>query len=273
MEEIARAIEEGFIYQGQKSPTTGQPRGSKVTDEPASAFVLCIQNHDQVGNRPFGERLNQEIDAARYAVASTLLLFAPEPPLLFMGQEFAASTPFLFFTDHNPELGRLVTEGRRGEFSGFRAFADEDLRESIPDPQADSTFLSSKLKLRERRTNAGIYALYRALLELRRRDPVLSVTDRTTVDAAALGAQAIAVHRWRGNDHRVLVANFGAATSLPISETPVLRDLPEGRLNLVLSTANRRFGGSGERAWIRGRGSSARVEVPARTAAIFAVGE
>jgi len=273
MEEIARAIKEGFIYQGQKSLSTGRPRGSKVTDEPVSAFVFNIQNHDQVGNRPFGERLHHEIDAGRYAVASTLLLFAPEPPLLFMGQEFGASTPFLFFTDHNPELGRLVTEGRRGEFSGFRAFADENLRESIPDPQAESTFLSSKLKLRERRTNAGMYALYRALLELRRGDPVLSVSDRTTVDAEALGAQAIAVRRWQGDDHRVLIANFGAATSLPISETPVLRDLPEGRISLVLSTSNRRFGGSGERAGVRGRGSAARVEMPARTATIFAIGE
>src|SRR4029453_9445291 len=144
----------------------------------------------------------------------------------------------------------------RGEFSGFRAFADEDLRESIPDPQADSTFLSSKLKLRERRTNAGIYALYRALLELRREDPVLSVSDRATVDAEALGAQTITVHRWRGNDGRVLIANFGAATSLPISETPVLRDLPDGRPRLVLSTADRRFGGSGERVLVRGRGES-----------------
>jgi maltooligosyltrehalose trehalohydrolase len=273
MEEIARAIEQGFLYQGQRSPSSGRPRGSKVTDEPASAFVLCIQNHDQVGNRPFGERLNHEIDPGRYAVASTLLLFAPETPLLFMGQEFAASTPFLYFTDHHDELGRLVTEGRRGEFSGFRAFADEDLRESIPDPQAESTFLSSKLKLRERRTNAGIYALYRALLELRRDDPLLSIADRTQVHAEALGAQALAVHRWNDDDHRVLIANFGAATSLPIGETPVLRDLPNGRLRLVLSTGNRRFGGNGERASIRGRGSSARVEVPARAAAILAIGD
>jgi maltooligosyltrehalose trehalohydrolase len=188
-----------------------------------------------------------------------------------MGQEFAASTPFLYFTDHNPDLGRLVTEGRRGEFSGFRAFADEDLRGSIPDPQADATFLGSKLKLRERRTNAGIYALYHTLLELRREDAVLAKADRASVHAEVLGAQALAVHRWQGDDHRVLIANFGAATSLSIAETPVLRDLPDGHLRLVLSTANRRFGGSGERAWVRGRGPSARVEVPARTAAIVAV--
>jgi maltooligosyltrehalose trehalohydrolase len=273
MEEIAQAIEQGFTYQGQVSPTTGSPRGTRVTDEPASAFVFCLQNHDQVGNRPFGERLHHEIDAGRYAVASALLLFAPEPPLLFMGQEFAASTPFLYFTDHNEELGRLVTEGRRGEFSGFRAFADETMRASIPDPQAESTFLSSKLKLDERRTNAGIYALYREFLRLRREDPVLTAADRTRVHAEALGAQALAVHRWQGEEHRLLIANFGAATSLPIAETPLLCDLPDGRCRLVLSTANHRFGGTGERAGVRGRGRTARFEVPARSAALFAIGE
>jgi maltooligosyltrehalose trehalohydrolase len=273
MEEIAKAIEGGFTYQGQPSPTTGKPRGTKVTDEPASAFVFCLQNHDQVGNRPFGERLLHDIDAGRYAVASALLLFAPETPLLFMGQEFAASTPFLYFTDHHEELGRLVTEGRRGEFSGFRAFADEDMRASIPDPQAESTFLSSKLKRGERRTNAGISALYRELLRLRREDPVLSAADRTRVRSAALGAQALAVHLWQGDEHRVLIANFGAATSLSVEATPILRDLGDRRLRLVLSTANRRFAGSGGRVSVRGWARSARVQVPARSAAIFAPAE
>ena len=88
-------------------------------------------------------------------MAAALLLFAPETPMLFMGQEFAASTPFLFFTDFNPELGRLVTEGRRSEFAAFRAFADPDVRDSIPDPQAEATFLASKLDLDERQTNAS----------------------------------------------------------------------------------------------------------------------
>ena len=146
-EEIAQGIAGGFIYQGQVSPRTGEPRGTRVTDEPGSAFVFCTQNHDQVGNRPFGERLNHQIDAGRYAAATALLLFAPETPMLFMGQEFAASTPFLFFTDFDPELGRLVTEGRRAEFAAFRAFADPDMRDAIPDPQAEATFLASKLDL------------------------------------------------------------------------------------------------------------------------------
>lgn len=147
------------------------------------------------------------------------------------------------------------------------------MRASIPDPQAESTFLASKLKLGERRTHAGIYALYRELLRLRREDPVLAIADRAHVRAEALGAQALAVHRWQGDEHRVLIANFGAATSLALGETPVLRDVPEGRWRLLLSTANRRIGGSGERTSVRGRGRAARVHVPARAAAMYAIGD
>ncbi|HEX3302474.1 MAG TPA: malto-oligosyltrehalose trehalohydrolase, partial [Thermomicrobiales bacterium] len=189
--EITTAINEGFVYQGQRSPRSNRPRGTKVTDEPATGFIVCIQNHDQVGNRPFGERVHHDISMDRYAVASSLLLFLPEPPLLFMGQEFAASTPFLFFTDHNEELGKLVTNGRRQEFSGFRAFSDPILLNSIPDPQDLLTFLSSRLKLNERDRNAGIYALYRDLLELRRTDSVLRSPSRDRTEAKELGAQIL----------------------------------------------------------------------------------
>jgi maltooligosyltrehalose trehalohydrolase len=271
MEHIAQAITEGFVFQGQPAPTTGKPRGTLVTDEPATSFVFCIQNHDQVGNRPFGERLHHDIEARRYAVASALLLFAPEPPLLFMGQEFAASTPFLYFTDHHEELGRLVTEGRRREFSGFRAFADEELRDSIPNPQAESTFLSSKLPLEERETNATVYALYRDLLALRWEDDVLREPSRERTAAAALGAQAIAVHRWKGAEHRVLIANFGAKTCLRVERIPGLPDVPPGRWTLILSTEDQRYGGAGREASCQLEQDGYCLRVPARTAAIWRV--
>ena len=266
MDSIAKAINEGFIYQGQTSPRTGKPRGTAVTDEPASAFVFCIQNHDQVGNRPFGERLHHEIDATRYAVASTLLLFAPQPVVLFMGQEFAVSTPFLFFTDHEPDLGHLVTAGRRREFSGFRVFADDAMRESIPDPQAESTFRSSILKLDERQYNGGVYELYRTLLTLRHNDPVFSHHDRSAAQASAIGAQAIAVHRWHGDEHRLLIANFGAATKLRRAEMPGLRELPTGEWRLLFATSDAKFGGTGEVVTI----NPATVALPARSGVIFA---
>ena len=270
MDEIERAIAEGFLYQGQHSRVVGPLRGTKVTDEPATAFVFCIQNHDQIGNRPFGERLHHDISLDRYAAASALLLFLPEPPLLFMGQEFAASTPFLFFTDHNEELGKLVTEGRRKEFSGFRAFARESMRASIPDPQAESTFLSSRLKLDERELNAGIYALYRELIALRLADPVLKVSDRQLTSPEPLGVSAIAVRRWLGTNHRLLIANFGAETSVRVGDVLGLEDVQHGEWTLLLSTSEERFGGPGYPAIITESGPKRVIEVPARTAAIFA---
>lgn len=128
-------------------------------------FVYCIQNHDQIGNRPSGDRLHHHIDLAAYRAASALLLLLPQTPLLFMGQEWAASTPFLYFTDHHDELGSQVTEGRRREFEGFSGFAKAE----IPDPQALSSFRVSKLRWDELNTepHAGVFRLYKSLLRLR----------------------------------------------------------------------------------------------------------
>jgi maltooligosyltrehalose trehalohydrolase len=211
LEDVATTIEQGFLFQGQKHPTTGERRGTKVTDEPARAFIFCTENHDQVGNRALGERLAHLIDRERYLVASAVLLFVPETILLFQGQEFAASTPFQFFTDHNPELGRLVTEGRRKEFAGFAAFADPARRERIPDPQAASTFRRSVLDWSERATNTEVYDLYRTLLVLRRDDPVLRRQDRSTTRARALTDDLLAIRRWHDGSERLLLANFGDA--------------------------------------------------------------
>ena len=268
---IAMAVREGFIYQGQPSPRTGEPRGTRVTDEPAEAFVFCLQNHDQVGNRALGERLNALAPPDAVRAAAALLLFAPETPLLFMGQEFAASSPFLYFTDHNPELGKLVTEGRRNEFSAFRQFQDAALRQGIPDPQAKATFLRSKLDWREAETHAGMLGLYRALLALRRHDPVLLRSDRRQTEAAACGPHAVAVLRKTGEGIRLLLCNL--ADACPLAPPPFLRALPEQPLHLVLSTADPAFRLPGEDATQPKPPASvtlANYTLPARTALLLA---
>ncbi|HWV35884.1 MAG TPA: malto-oligosyltrehalose trehalohydrolase [Thermomicrobiales bacterium] len=263
---IERAINQGLELLGTHSDATPiRP------DDPASAFVFCIQNHDQVGNRPFGDRLHHEINRDRYAVASTLLLACPETPLLFMGQEFAASTPFLYFTDHPEELGKLVTAGRREEFAGFPAFHDERLRETIPDPQAESTFLASKLDLAERSLNGGIYELYRELLHLRQDDPVLRHNDRSHTRATALTAQIVAIHRWWGTDQRLMLANIGQAIELRVSDIDALRMVGSRPWSLLLSTSDGRFSGSGAHPATVGFGAGRSVHLPARTAAIWAI--
>ncbi|HEY3061096.1 MAG TPA: DUF3459 domain-containing protein, partial [Chloroflexota bacterium] len=213
LDEVARCINQGWLYEGQPSPRSGKPRGTSARNEPAAQFVYVIQNHDQVGNRPFGERLNHQLDLERFKAASMLLLFLPYTPMLFMGQEFAASSPFQYFTDHNPELGRLVTEGRRTEFAAFSAFADPDLRERIPDPQDLATFERSRLDLAEaeRAPGQGVQELYRRMLRLRREDSVLAMQDRQCTEARALTKDVLLVRRWRGDEERLLVANFGQA--------------------------------------------------------------
>jgi maltooligosyltrehalose trehalohydrolase len=234
--------------------------------------MVLDADHDQVGNRPFGDRLHHDINADRYAVASALMLFAPETPMLFMGQEFAASTPFLYFTDHPEELGKLVTEGRRQEFSGFNIFDDPALRESIPDPQAESTFLSSKLRLEERERNTGILELYRQLLALRRDDDVLKHNDRMKSHASAISAELVAVHRWWGMQQRLLLANFGPELELKVRDIEAFAPVYFRPWNLMLSTTDEAFGGSGEAPVLNGVMGDRIVTVPARSALIFKVG-
>jgi maltooligosyltrehalose trehalohydrolase len=183
--DIAETIRRGWFYTGQHSAHAGRARGTDPSGIPLRKFVFCIQNHDQVGNRAFGSRLNADVGLQVYLAATVLLLSAPETPLLFMGQEWAASAPFLYFTDHEPELGRLVTEGRRREFNAFPEFADEASRSLIPDPQAASTFDASRLNWHEasREPHAGVRRLHQALLALRRPGGALSGRELSTVRA------------------------------------------------------------------------------------------
>ncbi len=162
--ELATTLRQGWFFSGQTSRNRGEARGTDPSGLAPEQFVVCIQNHDQVGNRPTGSRLHHEVELSLYRAASALLLFAPQMPLLFMGQEWATTAPFLFFTDHNPELGALVTEGRRREFEDFEGFGGD-----VPDPQAPETFERSRLPWQEQEfaPHAGILALYRDLLALR----------------------------------------------------------------------------------------------------------
>jgi maltooligosyltrehalose trehalohydrolase len=216
---VARAITRGWLYEGQPAPS-GKPRGARADALPAEAFVYCIQNHDQVGNRALGDRLNHVVSTDAYLAASLLLLLLPMTPLLFMGQEWAASSPFCYFTDHDAELGALVTEGRRREFAHFHAFTSDAARESIPDPQASTTFERSRLNWaeRERGEHARVLALHRAALALRKSDAVLSEPSRAALRAEALG-EVLLVTRSHAGEARLIVVNFSerpaAAAELP----------------------------------------------------------
>jgi maltooligosyltrehalose trehalohydrolase len=198
--DLATIIRRGWLYTGQLSPYFGGPRGSDPGGIPAPRFIHFIQNHDQVANRPTGDRLNHVITPAAYRALSALLLCAPQTPLLFMGQEWAASSPFLYFTDHAGELGRQVSEGRRLEFAAFPGFADE-----VPDPQDPETFARSRLGWDEREAgvHAGTLRCYRDLLTWRRRFGGLEA------EAASPADGAVILQRGR---YRLLVVLDGSAS-------------------------------------------------------------
>ena len=246
--DVVTTLRKGWFYEGQWAEFQEAERGTPAEGLPPRAFVHCIQNHDQVGNRAMGDRLTEGVSLPSYRALTTLLLVSPYTPMLWMGQEWAATSPFQFFTDHPEELGKLVTEGRRKEFNHFSAFADESMRAKIPDPQAERTFLDSKLRWdeRSREPHRGILELHRALLRLRREDRALKTASRSGFAVAALGEKTLAVRRSATSGETILaVIHFGEALTLDLGLDEVTRPTPAGQWAPVLWTEGERFGGTG----------------------------
>ena len=221
---FACALAEGFVYQGQSSAfRCGERRGEPSTRLPPQAFVSFLQTHDQVGNRAFGERIHSLGDPVLVRAAMACLLLSPHVPMLFMGDEFAASTPFLYFCDFGPELASAVAQGRRAEFGGFAAFADEAARARIPDPNAESTFLESKLRWRERGTRGHFERLceVRQLLELRHRLIVPRLAGMSAAGVYQCENGTLQVRWDLGSGARLhLLAHFGGQPALGLPLPP-----------------------------------------------------
>lgn len=244
--DLADTIRQGWFYTGQMSVNRQEKRGTDPTGIPPRRFVHCLQNHDQIGNRALGERLHQQIAPADYRAAVTLLLTAPSTPLLFMGQEWAAGTPFQFFTDHHPKLGKKVTEGRRREFSHFSAFSDPQAQQRIPDPQAAATFESSRLNWSERdqEAHAAVHRLYQALLKLRRDEPALRGAAADRFRVAALGDLTLLLERSTAAGPTLLmVLQCKRGGSIDLSKHPMRTPHAGRRWDVLLSTEELRFCG------------------------------
>jgi len=227
-EDLARALAEGFVYQGRHSRHRDAPRGEASAHLPPTAFVNFLQNHDQVGNRAFGERLAALARPEALHAATALLLLAPSIPLLWMGQEWGCRTPFLYFTDHASPLAEAVRDGRRREFAGAAGFAAE----RIPDPNDAATFVASLPDFQRARTGDGAVEAERCrrLLAIRRRDLVPHLEATRSLGARALGDAAVCA-RWQLGPHRLaLFAQFGDAP-LAVDEAAageVLYETPDG---------------------------------------------
>ncbi|OKA20837.1 malto-oligosyltrehalose trehalohydrolase [Pseudomonas versuta] len=203
-QKLARCLSEGFIFQGQND-RHGNARGEPSSHLPPTAFVLFLQNHDQVGNRALGDRLHELCPPQALRAATALLLLSPMIPLLFMGEESAAPEPFLFFTDYTGELAQAVTEGRRKEFADFSSFNSQNPGPGIPDPNVRSTFVHARPSLARaddgQRNN--MLALYQQLLRIRHQSIIPRLADAQSLGAHTLAAGAVAA-RWLMGDNSVL---------------------------------------------------------------------
>jgi maltooligosyltrehalose trehalohydrolase len=209
-EKLARCLAEGFCFQGEYSDYLGAARGMPSGHLAPTAFVLFLQNHDQIGNRALGERLTALTDPAALEAAIALQMLCPQIPLLFMGEENASRTPFLFFTDHSAELADAVRKGRRNEFARFPAFSDPAKRELIPDPNSLRTFEAS-VPHADPKLGAEREALYRRLIAIRQSEIVPRLRAARSLEARAIGPKAVFA-RWRMGDGAVLslACNLGA---------------------------------------------------------------
>ena len=276
--DVEKALRDRFVYDGRWSSHRRRRHGAPARDVPAERFVICLQNHDQVGNRANGERLSTLVSLEQQKLAAALLLVAPYVPMLFMGEEWGETNPFLYFASHGDEaLVEAVRAGRRDEFKAF-GWGDD-----VPDPFAVETFERSKIdraKLEQPR-HAALRALYRELLHLRRREPALRpggaqfrVTAEPFGDGARDGAGTDGVlfteHEPPGGGSWLGIFNLSAAESAEVE----VRGGTGGEVRPVLSTDDRKFGGDGAVAesWGRGPGSGDRtIELPPATAVLFRI--
>ncbi len=247
-QEFLSSIKRGFLYQGQWYQWQKQNRGSLVTTEPASCFVMFTQNHDQIANTLSGERVTALTSPASYRALTALMLLAPQTPLLFMGQEYGATQPFLYFADHREAgLARSVYQGRKQFLAQFPSYASPEAQAAISDPCDPATFARAKLDFSERQTHGMLYQFHEDLLRLRREDPLIARQDRWGLDGAVLGPQAF-VLRFFG-DHtasdRLLVVNLGSEREYIPGPEPLLAPSPGETWGLLWSSEDPRYGGSG----------------------------
>ncbi|MGI4814544.1 MAG: DUF3459 domain-containing protein, partial [Janthinobacterium lividum] len=242
MHKLARLLSEGFVYQGEPSPIhDGKPRGEPSADLPPSAFVMFLQNHDQVGNRALGERLTRLAEPEALRAAYVLLLLSPQIPMLFMGEEWGSSQPFLFFTSYQGELADAVREGRRKEFAKFAAFSDAAGRSTIPDPNDIQTFVDSCPRPDWQSADAREWLdLTQSLLRIRCREIMPRIHGARALGAQLAGgedAKAL-VARWRLGDGSILsiALNLGPEPAARPVGDDSFAFLPEGAVLFETTT-------------------------------------
>ena len=254
-QELLSAAKYGYLYQGQWYSWQKKPRGEPALDLEPWQFVTFIQNHDQISNGSGGRRIHFLTSPGSYRAITAFLLLAPGTPLLFQGQEFAASSPFCFFADHPGELGRLVREGRLRFLSQFPSLAPPEMGAYQPDPGDRGTFQMCKIDFAERNTHAPAYRMHKDLLRLRREDDVIrtAAVTRRMVDGAVLGSESLALRYFGepwGND-RLLLLNLGRQCEIASLPEPLIAPPVGAVWELLWSSEDPRYGGLGTPPLVR----------------------
>jgi maltooligosyltrehalose trehalohydrolase len=245
-QEFISAMKWGYLYQGQRYKWQKKRRGTPALDLHPTEFVTFVQNHDQVANSLRGQRLHMLASPGNYKAITALLLLGPSTPMLFQGQEFAASTPFFYFADHKPELAKLIAKGRSEFLRQFPSIASAECDPFVAEPAAESTFERSKLDFNDRERHREIYDLHRDLLKLRHNDPVFRQSGRRGIDGAVLGPHAFVLRYFSEHSgNRLLLVNFGLDLNLDIVPEPLLAPPEDCRWEMLLSSEAPRYGGCG----------------------------
>jgi maltooligosyltrehalose trehalohydrolase len=245
-QEFISAAKYGYLFQGQRYKWQKQRRGTPALDLKPSQFVTFIQNHDQIANSGRGLRVSALTTPGRNRALTALLLLLPGTPMLFQGQEFAASTPFFYFADQSEELAELVQKGRAQSLAQFRSLKSVEMSHVFSNPGSIQTFQNSKLDFKDRQRNAPFYAMVKALIALRLSDQAFRAQIPGLVDGAVLGGESFALRFFAaGKDDRLLIVNLGLDLELDSVPEPLLAP-PEGcHWTTRWSSEEPRFGGSG----------------------------
>ena len=264
---LEKAVKEGFVYSGQYSQYRMRRHGSSSKERPAQQFIIFSQNHDQVGNRLMGDRLSASEPIEKLKVAAALVLLTPGIPLLFMGEEYGEPAPFLYFVSHSdPDLIEAVRRGRVEEFTAFRWQGDP------ADPQAESTFLRSKLDLELRRNgkHRQLLEFYQELIRLRRTIPCLSTCARKEIEVRTFEKEGVlSVHRRQGSDETLSLFNVCEG------QANIHLFFPEGEWEILLDANAPRWGGSGRVTpdVITASGQKTTLSVPGFSAILYRLRE
>ena len=246
-QEFVSALKYGYLYQGQWYRWQKKRRGTSNLGLPRMGMVAFIQNHDQIANSARGQRAHQITSAGIYKALTALTLLGPATPMLFQGQEFAASSPFLFFADHKAELAELIRRGRVEFLEQWRSLKMPEMQKCMADPCSAETFERSKLNFDEVKTHGAMYALHKDLLQLRRTDPVISRQGEHGVDGAVLSESCFIVRYFSlgYRDDRLLVVNLGKDLDFNPAPEPLLAAPLHCRWETLWSSDDARYGGCG----------------------------